>query len=101
MFTLLSAVMNATANVLTAAFVSLCLLLILRFILNFYAEGTGNPGVVFVFRFTEIILDPVRRKMGIEPRAVDLSLIVVFFGSIFFGTLLIDILRKLATGLAG
>ena len=101
MLTLLSAVITALANVFTAAFVSLCVLLILRFILNFYAEGTSNPGVVFVFRVTEIVLDPVRRKLGIEARVVDLSLIVVFFGSIFFGTLIIEILRKLAVGLGG
>ena len=52
-------------------------------------------------RVTEIVLDPVRRKLGIEARVVDLSLIVVFFGSIFFGTLIIEILRKLAVGLGG
>lgn len=101
MLTLLSAVISATANVLTAAFISVCLLLMIRFIMNFYVEGTGNPGVVFVFRITELVLDPVRRKMGIEPRTVDLSLIVVFFGTIFFGTLVVDILRKVAGALAG
>ncbi|OGH60834.1 MAG: hypothetical protein A3G34_09005 [Candidatus Lindowbacteria bacterium RIFCSPLOWO2_12_FULL_62_27] len=101
MLTLLSAVITAAANLLTAVFITLCMLLALRFILNFYADGTSNPGIVFVFRVTEVVLDPVRRKMGIEPRTVDLSLIVVFFGAIFFGTLMIDLLRKIAVHLAG
>ncbi len=100
MFTILAALLTATANMLTAALVLFCILLLMRFVMNFYAEGTSNPGVVFVFRFTELILDPIRRKMGVEPRVVDLALLVVFFGSIFFGTLVIDILRKLSTGLA-
>jgi len=99
-FTILAALLTATANMLTAALVLFCILLLMRFVMNFYAEGTSNPGVVFVFRFTELILDPIRRKMGVEPRVVDLALLVVFFGSIFFGTLVIDILRKLSTGLA-
>ncbi len=101
MLTILSAIITAAANCLAAAFIVLCLLLIIRFLLNFYAEGTDNPGVVFVFRVTETVLDPIRRKLGVEARTVDLSLIVVFFGVIFFGTFIDKILRKVAEFLGG
>lgn len=101
MSTILSLVVTSVANVLDAAFYALYLLLIIRFVLNFYAEGAGNPGVVFVFRVTEVVLDPVRRKMGVEPRVVDLSMIVVFFASIMIQTIGVGILRKLAGVLAG
>ena len=101
MSTILSLLVASVANAMDVAFYLLYLLLILRFVLNFYAEGTSNPGVVFVFRVTELVLDPVRRKMGIEPRTVDLSMFAVFFASIMIQTVVVGILRKLAAVLAG
>lgn len=94
---ILALVVTALANVLDVAFYALYLLLILRFVMNFYVEGAGNPGVVFVFRVTEVVLDPIRRKMGVEARAVDLSMIVVFFASIVIQTISVGILRKFAS----
>ena len=97
MSTILALIVTAIANVLDVAFYTLYLLLILRFVMNFYVEGPGNPGVVFVFRVTEAVLDPIRRKMGVEPRTVDVSLFVVFFSSIVIQTVSVGILRKFAS----
>ncbi len=101
MSTILSLMVTSVANVLDVAFYAIYLFLIIRFVLNFYAEGAGNPGIVFVFRVTELILDPVRRKMGVEPRTVDLSMIVVFFASIMIQTISVGLLRKIAIVLGG
>ena len=101
MSTIPSLVVTSVANVLDVGFYALYLLLIIRFVMNFYVEGAGNPGVVFVFRVTEVVLDPIRRKMGVEPRTVDLSMIVVFFSSIVIQTISVGILRKLASVLGG
>lgn len=98
---ILSLMVTSVANALDVAFYALYLFLIIRFVLNFYAEGTGNPGVVFVFRVTELILDPIRRKMNVEPRTVDLSMVVVFFASIMIQTVTVGILRKIAGVLGG
>lgn len=101
MSTILSLMVTSIANALDVAFYTLYLLLIIRFVLNFYAEGTSNPGVVFVFRVTELVLDPIRRKMGVEARTVDLSMVVVFFASIMIQTVVVGILRKIAGVLGG
>ena len=100
MSTIISLLIQSMANVMDVAFYLLYLLLIARFILNFYAYGVSNPGVVFVFRVTELVLDPVRRKMGIEARTVDMSMFAVFFASIMIQTVAVGILRKLAAAFA-
>lgn len=104
MSTILSLLVLSVANALDVAFYALHFLLILRFVLNFYTEGprsASNPGVVFVFRVTELVLDPVRNKMGIEPRTVDFSLFTVFFAAVMIQTVLVGILRKISSVLGG
>lgn len=73
-------------------------LILIRALISWVNPDPFNPIVQFLYRMTEPILEPVRRRL--PPMGIDLSPIVVFLLIIFLQSFLIRTLYQLAGQLA-
>ncbi len=73
-------------------------IVIARAVLSWVSPDPYNPIVQFLYRVTEPIMEPIRRKMGYG-MGIDLSPMVVMLGIVFLQRFLVPSLRQMAFGL--
>jgi YggT family protein len=74
-------------------------IIIARAILSWVSPDPFNPIVRFLYRVTEPILRPVRRRLPTSQMGLDLSPMVVILAIYFLDSFLVDSLRDLALSL--
>ena len=72
-------------------------LVLVRALISWVSPDPYNPIVQFLYRMTEPLLEPVRRRL--PPMAIDISPIIVFLAIIFLQSFLVGNLFALAARL--
>lgn len=91
--------LRAVAEVLGIALNFYVWVIIIRALISWVNPDPYNPLVQFLYKVTEPVLEPVRRRMGWFGMGIDLSPMVVILGIIFLRVFLIDSLIQLAVRL--
>jgi len=87
--------LNGIAVVLRIA-INLCIwLIIIRAILSWFIHYPNHPLTQFVFRSTDIILEPIRRRLPIST-GLDFSPLVAILGLVFINIFVVQSLFNLA-----
>jgi YggT family protein len=73
-------------------------IIIARAVVSWVSPDPYNPIVQFLYRVTEPVMEPIRRKMGYG-MGIDLSPMVVMLGIVFLQRFLVPSLRQMAFGL--
>jgi len=88
---------SALANILDVLLTILYWLIIIRALISWVNPDPSNPIVQFLYKTTEPILEPVRRRMPLNFRfGIDISPIIVFLAIMFLRSFLIKTLFDLA-----
>jgi YggT family protein len=72
-------------------------IIVARAVLSWVSPDPYNPIVQFLYRVTEPVMEPIRRKMGYG-MGIDLSPMVVMLGIVFLQRFLVPSLRQMAFG---
>lgn len=86
------------ANVISVILSIAYWLILIRALISWVNPDPFNPIVQFLYRMTEPILEPVRRRL--PPMGIDLSPIVVFLLIIFLRSFLVQTLYQIARQVA-
>jgi len=90
----------ALAHILDILFTILYWLILIRALISWVNPDPMNPIVQFLYKTTEPILEPVRRRLPLNFRfGIDISPIIVFLLIIFLQSFLVRTLLDLATRL--
>lgn len=84
----------ASANLLDMALTLYTFLIVARALISWVNPDPWNPIVQFLYRATEPVLAPVRRRIPMP--GIDLSPIVVIFAIMFLQSALVASIRDLA-----
>ncbi len=89
--------MLATADVLDMALGLFTFVIVARALISWVSPDPFNPIVQFLYKVTEPLLAPVRRRIPMG--GFDLSPIVVIFAIVFLRRALVASIRQVALGL--
>ncbi len=90
----------ALAHILDVLFSILYWLILIRALISWVNPDPLNPIVQFLYKTTEPILEPVRRRLPLNFRfGIDISPIIVFLLIIFLQSFLVKTLLDLGTRL--
>jgi YggT family protein len=84
----------ASANLLDMALTLYTFVIVARAVISWVNPDPWNPIVQFLYRITEPVLAPIRKRIPIP--GIDLSPIVVIFAIMFFQSAVVASLRDLA-----
>jgi len=94
---ILSNLIYAAANILDILFTILYWLILIRALISWVNPDPYNPIVQFLYKTTEPVLEPVRRRLPLGFRfGIDISPIIVFLLIIFLKSFLIRSLLDFA-----
>ena len=83
----------AAAHILNILFTILYWLILIRALISWVNPDPSNPIVQFLYKTTEPILEPIRKRLPLNFRfGIDISPIIVFFSIIFLKSFLIKTL---------
>lgn len=89
----------AVANIINMILLLFMWVIIARAILSWVSPDPFNPIVRFIHNVTEPVLYPIRTKLPVGVRGIDLSPILVILGVIFLRTFVVKSLMRLSTSL--
>ncbi len=73
--------------------------IIVRALISWVNPDPYNPIVQFLYKVTEPVLDPIRRRMGMHQMGIDLSPLMVVLLIVFLRKFLVDSLYEMANRL--
>jgi YggT family protein len=88
----------ALARLLDLVLVAYMWIIIARAILSWVNPDPYNPIVRFLYRVTEPVLRPVRRRLPTTQMGLDLSPMIVLLGIYFLKEFLVPVLFNIAAG---
>ena len=86
----------ALANLVNLVIVAYIWIIIARAIISWVSPDPSNPIVRFLYRATEPVLRPIRRRLPTFQMGLDLSPMVVILAIYFLQSFLVESLRDLA-----
>ena len=89
----------ALANLINIVLQAYFWIIIARAVLSWVNPDPFNPIVRFLYRVTEPVLRPIRRRLPTMQMGLDLSPMVVILAIYFLQTFLVESLRDLALSL--
>lgn len=98
---LIGLVIHAAADVVNIAFLLLIAMIVARFVIAATEVGLKHPLVRITFQVTELLAEPIRRRLGLRAAAIDHSILILFLLAVFFRTLAVGFLDLLVKALAG
>jgi YggT family protein len=93
---LASHVVFGIARLLELLFTAYSFIVIARALISWVSPDPFNPIVRFLYRVTEPVLRPIRRRLPTHQIGIDLSPLVVIIGLQFLDWVLVGYLRDLA-----
>ncbi|MFB3925883.1 MAG: YggT family protein [Syntrophales bacterium] len=91
--------LEATARILDIALTTYMWIIIIRALISWVNPDPYNPIVNFLYRITEPVLYPVRRRLPFRNIGLDLSPVIVILLIIFLQSFLIQSLLQVAVRL--
>jgi YggT family protein len=88
----------ALARLIDLVLVAYMWIIIARAIVSWVSPDPYNPIVRFLYRATEPVLRPVRRRLPMMQMGLDLSPMIVLLGIYFLKEFLVPVLFHIATG---
>lgn len=95
----LANLIHALANLVSLVLTVYLWLIIARALLSWVSPDPSNPLVRFLYRVTEPVLRPIRRRLPMIAMGLDLSPLVVILGIYVLEQFLVGSLRDLAFSL--
>src|SRR5512145_1260175 len=96
---MVSNLLNALANLVSLVLTVYLWIIIARAVLSWVNPDPFNPVVRFLYRVTEPVLRPIRRRMPMMGMGLDLSPMLVILAIYFLQAFLVESLRDLALSL--
>ena len=92
---ILSNFISALANILDVVLTILYWLVLIRAIISWVNPDPFNPIVQFLYKSTDPILDPIRRKLPFN-MSVDISPLIAFLAILFMQYFVVTTLKEIA-----
>ena len=89
----------ALAKVIDIALTSYMWIIVFRALISWVNPDPYNQIVVFLYRFTEPVLGPIRRRLPMSNIGIDFSPIIVILVIVFLKYFLVETMIQMATHL--
>ncbi|MFC1885213.1 YggT family protein [Thermodesulfobacteriota bacterium] len=96
---LLGNLLIAVANVLDFLLFTYMIIIIIRALISWVNPDPYNPIVRVLYSITEPVLYPIRRRLPLNIRGIDISPIIVFLAILFIRAFLVQSLHDLGVDL--
>ena len=86
----------AVAEIMDIVLLSYMIVIIARAIISWVNPDPYNQIVIFLYRLTEPVLEPIRRKLPFRNIGIDFSPFIVLLAIIFLRSFLVQVIRHVS-----